>query len=278
MAQAVSSGGNYLFTPRLTYRFRRAGDQGTPIQPEEPQAPNPPDGMYIDYYLHGAPSSALVIEIVGARGTVLRKYSSADKPNYIDPMTQEIAPQWIRQPVIVNIDPGAHRFVWDFTTRHDGGPLAPPGHYTIRLSVDGKTYDRPATLARDPRFNVTDADLQEQFALSTAIDDKMTQIAAAREHAEALLKSGKLSADQTAHLQHDVLGVRGPSNPDGAGVGVAAPDFTSLRFLGQQFGFLFYAVQSADAPPTHDQRLAFSKLSHTLDDTIAKLASIAGPK
>ncbi|HEX8806086.1 MAG TPA: hypothetical protein VF741_04010, partial [Candidatus Aquilonibacter sp.] len=278
MARALSAGGDYLFTPRLTYRFRRAGDQGTPIQPEEPQAPNPPLGMYIDYYLQGSPSTPVVIQIVGARGAILRTYSSADKPNYIDPMTQEIAPRWIRQPVIVDTDPGAHRFVWDFTTHHDEGPLAPPGHYTVRLSVNGKTYERSATLARDPRFNVTDKELVEQFVLSNAIDDKMTQIAAAREHAQALLKSSKLNADQTARLQHDVLGVRGASNPDGAGVGVAAPDFSSLRFLGGQFGFLLYAVQSADAPPTHDQRVAFNKLSHTLDATIAKLAAIAGPK
>jgi photosystem II stability/assembly factor-like uncharacterized protein len=277
MASAVSSGDNYLFTPRETIRFRRSGDEGTPIQPEEPQAPNPPQGMYIDYYLHGAPSSAVVIEIVGERGGVLRKYSSADKPNYIDPMTQEIAPRWIRQPVIVNTDPGAHRFVWDFTTRHDGGPIAPPGHYTVRLSVDGKTYDRPVTLVRDPRINVTDADLQEQFALANAIDDKIAQVAAARDHAQALLKSGKLSAAQTASLQHDVLGVREAGNPDNS-VGVPSTDYTTLRFLGQQFGMLFFAVQGADAAPTHDQHLAFTQLSHALDDTIAKLASIAGPK
>jgi photosystem II stability/assembly factor-like uncharacterized protein len=276
MAQAVSGSGNYLFTPRETIRFRRAGDEGTPIQPEEPQAPNPPQGMYIDYYLHGAPSSAVVIEIVGPRGAVLRKYSSADKPNYIDPMTQEIAPQWIRQPVIVNADPGAHRFVWDYTTRHDDGPVAPPGRYTVRLSVDGKTYDRQVALVRDPRIDVTDKQLEDQFILSNAIDDKLAQAMAARDHAQAVLKSGKLNAEQTARLR-EVLGVREAGNPDDS-VGKPSTDFTTLRFLGAQFEGLFFAVQSADAAPTHDQRLAFNKLSHALDATIAKLASIAGPK
>jgi hypothetical protein len=33
----------------------------------------------------------------------------------------------------------------------------------------------------------------------------------------------------------------------------------------------------AEAAPTHDQRVAFSKLSNTLDGTIGDLAKIAGP-
>jgi photosystem II stability/assembly factor-like uncharacterized protein len=275
MASAVSNSGNYLFTPRMTYRFRRAGDEGTPIQPEEPQAPNPPVGVYIDYYLRGAASTPVVIEVVGPRGAVLRRYSSADKPNVIDPSTQEIAPRWIPQPVTVNADPGTHRFVWDFTTRRDNGPLAPPGQYTIRLSVGGSSYERAVTLARDPRINVTDQALRDQYIFSDAIDDKIAQIAAARTHAQAVLKSGKLSAEQSARLQREVLGIREAGNPDNS-VGVPTTDFATLRFLGQQFGGLYYAVQGADAAPTHDQRIAYDKLSHTLDATIAKLASIAG--
>ncbi len=277
MARAVSSNGNYLFTPRTTYRVRRAGDEGTPIQPEEPQAPNPPLGMYVDYYLNGSPSTPVVIEIVGPSGAVLRRYSSADKLNVIDPSTQEIAPRWIPAPLTVDTDPGAHRFVWDFTTRRDDGPLAPPGQYTVRLSVGGANYVRQVTLAKDPRINVTDQALREQFVLSNAIDDKIAQARAARAHAQAVLKSGKLNPEQTARLQRDVLGIRSAGNPDNS-VGVPSTDFTTLRFLGQQFEFLFFAVQSADAAPTHDQHVAYNKLSHALDETIAKLAAIAGPK
>ena len=284
MARAVASGGNYLFAPRTTIRFRRAGgvgggvaDEGTPIQPDDPQAPNPPLGMYIDYYLHGAPSTPVVIEIVGPHGALMRRYSSATKPNYIDPSTQEIAPRWIPAPVIVDTDPGAHRFVWDFTAHHDGGPLAPPGTYTVRLQVGGVTYSRTVALIRDPRIDVTDAQLWEQYDLSMAIDGKLGQIAAARDRAQKLLKSGKLSASVAARVRHQILGVRGPSDPDDS-VGRPASDFTTLRYLNEQFGNLFYAVQSADAPPTHDQQKAYGELSHTLDQTIAKLAAIAGPK
>ncbi|MGA7746428.1 MAG: hypothetical protein WCA52_05420, partial [Candidatus Aquilonibacter sp.] len=60
-------------------------------------------------------------------------------------------------------------------------------------------------------------------------------------------------------------------------IGKPAQDFTSLRFLNNSFTALFGAIEMADAAPTHDQRIAFSKLSHTLDGTIAALAAIAGP-
>ena len=282
MARATGSGSNYLFAPEQTTRFNRAGgvgggiaDEGTPIQPEEPQAPNPPLGMYVDYYLHGSPSTPVTIEFVGPHGAVMRRYSSADKLNVIDPSTQEIEPRWIPAPVAVNTDPGTHRFVWDFSTHHDGGPLAPPGTYTVRLSVNGQTFTRNAVIVHDPRLTITDRALLDQFALASAIDEKVAQIAAARTRARALLKSGKLSAGQAVRLRA-ILGERGPGDPDDT-IGKPAQDFSTLRFLNMSFTALFGAVEMADAAPTHDQHIAFAKLSHTLDGTIAALAAVAGP-
>ncbi len=282
MARALRSSGNFLFTPEQTTRFNRAGgvgggiaDEGTPIQPDDPQAPNPPLGMYVDYYLRGAPSTPVVIDFLGPRGALLRRYSSADKPNIIDPSTQEIAPRWIPTPLAVDTDPGTHRFVWDFSTHHDGGPLAPPGTYTVRLSVSGQTYTRSVQVVHDPRLAIKDGALLDQFTLASAIDGKLTQIEAAQTHAQALLKSGKLSADQATRLRA-ILGVRAPGDPDDT-IGKPAHDYSTLRFLKNSFTALFGAVEMADAAPTHDQRVAFSKLSNTLDGTIGDLAKIAGP-
>lgn len=284
MARAAAGGSNYLFSPVTTYRFRRAGgvgggiaDEGTPIQPDDPQAPNPPLGMYVDYYLSGTPSTPVVIEFVSPQGRVVRRYSSADKPNITDPQTVEIAPQWIPAPVVVPTDPGAHRFVWDFTTRHDGGPLAPPGTYTVRLSVGGKTYSHEVALKRDPRIDVTDQALRDQYVLANAIEDKLAQIHDANDHAQALLKSGKLSAAQAQRVRSEILGLRSGNNPDFT-IGGPATDFSSLRYLRESFTFLENAVESADVEPTHDQRVGFAILSKTLDGTIARLAAIAGPK
>jgi photosystem II stability/assembly factor-like uncharacterized protein len=271
MARMGAPTSNHLFATVTTYRVRRAGDEGTPIQNDEPQAPNPPIGMYVDYYLQGAAQTPVVIAFYGPHGELMRRYSSADKVTPIDPATQEIAPRWIPAPVTVPTDPGAHRFVWDFTTHHDNGPLAPPGAYTVRLTVGGKTYSTQTHLLPDPRVHVSSAALWTQYDLAMAIEGKRSQIDAARAQAQTLLKSGKLSAAASALVQREIVGVTGGGNPDDS-VGKPATDFSTLRFLGGAFGQLEYAVEAADAPPTHDQHVAFAKLSRTLDATLAMLA------
>src|SRR5207247_865097 len=47
------------------------------------------------------------------------------------------------------------------------GPLVPPGAYTLRLTVDGKTYIQPVTVVNDPRSPATAADVRAQYALET---------------------------------------------------------------------------------------------------------------
>ena len=282
MAQAISAGGDYLFTPSVTYRVRRAGgvgggiaDESTPIQPDEPQAPNRPNGLYIDYYLHGSASTPVVIEITNKNGHTVRRWSSSDKPDVTDPSTVDLAPRWISQPVLPSADPGSHRFIWNFAATSDDGPLVPPGSYTISLTVNGHSYRHTAALRSDPRIHVTDAQLHAQYDLANAIIEKLAQIDVARTHGQTLLKSGKLAPQQTQALR-SVLGIRGPDSPEES----FFPDtqFMNLRYLGSAFNNLEGAVESADAPPTRDQNTAFAKLSQMLDTTIARLAKIAGPK
>jgi hypothetical protein len=283
MARAVDARVSYLFAPPTSYRLRRAGDfgfgvaeEGTPISPEEPQSANVPVGMFVDYYLQGAAQAAVTISFVSPRGEVLRTYSSSAKVKPIDPAKQEVAPRWLPLPVTVPTDPGAHRFIWDFSTRHDGGPLAPPGRYTIRLTVNGKTYTRTAMLERDPRINVTDRALWQQFTLATAIEAKLAQVEAARAHALSAIASKKLSAAQLSRVQMHIVGVAVPESEDMPSMPPAG--FTTLRYLGRQFASLESSVEAADAAPTRDQQIAFTKLTHALDRTIAAFAAIAGPK
>ncbi len=48
-------------------------------------------------------------------------------------------------------------------------PWAAPGDYTVMLTVDGKTFSQPLTVAMDPRVKASGADLQEQFDLSSKL-------------------------------------------------------------------------------------------------------------
>ena len=59
--------------------------------------------------------------------------------------------------------------MWGFIARADG-PLVPPEAYTVRLSVDGKSYERLAQVRRDPRIAASDADLRAQYALARQVE------------------------------------------------------------------------------------------------------------
>src|SRR4030095_3976453 len=120
------------------------------------------------------------------RSPDLKKYSSADIPPGANPKRLRIPSYWIRPPQSISTKAGMHRFLWDMHYTPIAGvepafPIAPthrntapqatsrwvvPGDYTVTLTVDGKTFTQPLTVAIDPRVKAPAADLQEQFDLS----------------------------------------------------------------------------------------------------------------
>ena len=62
----------------------QGGDNGTPLQKDEPQAQNPPNGAFIDYYLRSDAAGDVTLEILdaighGARHVRQRRPGSADR-------------------------------------------------------------------------------------------------------------------------------------------------------------------------------------------------------
>src|SRR6202043_4065962 len=74
----------HLFTPAPAYRVPRDNNTDTPLPPDEPAAANPPDGVIIDYYLGHTASAPVILEILDARGRLVRRFSSTDKPDVTD--------------------------------------------------------------------------------------------------------------------------------------------------------------------------------------------------
>lgn len=73
--------------------------------------------------------------------------------------------------------PGATTFpgmiLWGAST---AGPLAVPGNYQVRLTADGHTQAQPLVVQKHPLYtDVTQADLEEQFALAIRIRDKLSE-------------------------------------------------------------------------------------------------------
>jgi len=55
-------------------------------------------------------------------------------------------------------------------------PVAPPGQYKVQLSVDGKTFEQPFEIRKDPRIKASDDDLVAQFDLMVDIRDRFTEV------------------------------------------------------------------------------------------------------
>jgi photosystem II stability/assembly factor-like uncharacterized protein len=184
-----------LYPPPVVYRLRRDQTTDTPLPPEVPAAKNPPDGATIDYYLPDDAHGPVTLEIfrgsagtAGAR-TLVRRYSSDDKPAPYDDKTFNVPMYWARPIVTLPSTKGAHRFVWDLRYPAPGavsrdfpisavyrdtpleplGVLAVPGVYSVTLTVNGETKTAPLTLKMDPRATITAAGLQQQFALASRI-------------------------------------------------------------------------------------------------------------
>src|SRR5205823_6837780 len=74
--------------------------------------------------------------------------------------------------------PGATEFpgliMWAANSR---GPLAAPGTYQVRVTVDGETQTQAFAVRREPHVlkDVTDRDLLEEFDLAIKVRDKSSQ-------------------------------------------------------------------------------------------------------
>jgi len=158
-----------LFKPSDAIYYNQGGDNGTPLQKDEPQAENPPNGASIDYFLKDTASGPVTLEIVDASGQVVHTFSSVAS---VDASTGEPGGRrrpglpnttalWRPAPVRLASSAGMHRVAWlpvkDVPRGGPGGggfsrrriPLL--GGFTARLTVNGKTYTQPFTVKPDPR-------------------------------------------------------------------------------------------------------------------------------
>jgi len=268
LATAASSANARLFEPVLTYRVRRNQNTDTPLPPEEPAGENPPDGAILYYSLPA--QSAVELAIVDTQGGVVRRYSSADKPE-TDVRTLErdltVMTEWTRPPRILAATPGMHRFVWDLryappdsphheypisaiwgdTPRYPLGPLVLPARYAVRLTVNGVAMTVPLEIRMDPRVTTSPVGLEQQFRASKAVYDAMNRTAEALRELQALRKT-KPDDAALAELEGASTGRRrGGGSED------------SFSGLNTRLEVLLDLLQSTDAAPTDTALAAVEK-------------------
>jgi photosystem II stability/assembly factor-like uncharacterized protein len=296
LTPVVSASDFFLFAPQLTYRVRRNNNTDTPLPPEEPAGKNPPDGAMIDYFLKSAVSGPVVLEISDGAGKLVRRFSSADKPEMVDPNQLNIPTYWIRPEPRLSDQTGMHRFLWDLhfpppdslhrdypisaiyrdTPRYPLGASVLPGEYTVKLTVAGKSHTRSLTVRMDPRVKSSWEDLRRQFDLESNITaalredfQVLRQVRSLRQQLQSLKSraAGNRLAEAIATLESELQDLAGR---DEGATFLSTPQGRSLARLNIGLSTLLVSVDSADAPPTTQQSGMFKDLKSALDQQLAK--------
>lgn len=271
----------FLYTPGPAYRIQ-AGTAGE-RHPSKRTGQNPPVGV-IYYFLKDAPKpeTETKIEILDASGSVIRKYSSAELKVPEEPLD----PDDKRPEKEIKPEAGLNRFDWDLRSeeahRVPGyylweygagarGPVVAPGHYQVRLTVGTQTQTAPLEVKLDPRVNVSQSDLDQQFSLQmqihnelnhvydavNQIQDVRSQLAGLKRRlpANAGAKTISASADdlekKMISIRDQLINLRISANED------------SLAYppqLDAKLAYLAMDVGTADSAPTEAEQVEFAKL------------------
>jgi hypothetical protein len=166
ISDAVLAADAFLFKPTDITNYTQGGDNGTPLQKDEPQAQNPPNGVIIDYYLKATVTTPVTLEIVDAAGTVVGTFSSvpaaaaAPTGRGAAGGIPNTSPLWRPEAERFSGAAGMHRVVWSTTRggRGFGGgggrgaaPVTLSGPFTAKLTVDGKALSQTFTVRPEPK-------------------------------------------------------------------------------------------------------------------------------
>jgi photosystem II stability/assembly factor-like uncharacterized protein len=293
-AASLASADAHLFTPATAYRVQRDTYTDTPLPPDEPFAANPPDGAIVDYYLGHDASNPVTLEILDARGQVVRKFSSADKPDVTEEeLKKQLIPlYWPRPFRALSTEAGMHRWVWDLhypaptSTRHDYpisaipgdtpryplGPTVLLGSYTARLTANGKTYTASFTVKMDPRVKISAVGLEKKFQLEKRLAASLS------ETSQAVLQAGSLR-DSLQKLSQQASGETNSSLQAfqnklaallGGSPGSSTAGEITLTRVNGEVQVLYGQVWQADAEPTAAQSVAAASAESEASNAMKK--------
>ena len=289
VAANVASEPAHLFKPGDAYRVRRNVGADTPFPPEVPHALNPPEGSMIDYWLATAPSRDITLDVLDASGAVVRHLTSAPGT----PVPEAARPPepnfWVAPPFSLPKKAGENRTHWDLryeapssfthsfeinanpglTPPSPEGALVLPGTYTLKLTVDGKSYSQTVTVKNDPRSPATLEALRAQHALQMKIAAGIEASYEGHRIAVALRDSLR-AADSTTALaaQLDTLAGLDAARRRGRGFGQGAPP-PSFSGVNSALVNQLNAQEQGDMAPTAASLAAYASACQDLAKVFA---------
>jgi photosystem II stability/assembly factor-like uncharacterized protein len=254
---------HHLFKVSDTHRFRYRPRRSAPAYPSP--------GVWLDYYLAKAPTNPIQIDIFDVSGKRIRTFIS--NPNqeqkastYYRDMSTNFEHYSVSRSLATT--EGYHRFKWDM--RHAGawdananrsfsrGPMAKPGKYTIRLTIDGQQMEQSFQLLVDPRVSELDAsqaDMEAQEKMSLDLVDLISKTkkkihSLEQEHNKLKKKENPTAEDQTRMTALEALKAKL----------VTAKGKYPQPMLLSQMQYLYRLVQGADQIPGKDVYERFDEL------------------
>ncbi len=309
MTASVAADAAHLFTPGEAVRVRRNVGQDTPFPPEVPHSLNPPDGAILYYTLAHPPAGIVTLDILDAAGDTIRHMSSAPvtvPPEFEHPPEPNF---WLQVPQPLPTDVGGNRVNWNIryddppafshsfginanpgaTPASPEGPLALPGTYTARLTVDGKSYTAPIVVRNDPRSPASAADLVAQHALqmkiyrgikdawngfqdAEALRNQITEMHNPPADAASALKAFETQLDSVAGSNSGGRGGRGGGFGGRGGRGGNA--HPTLQAMNGSLVRLLGGLDDGDMAPTPSQLAGFRGACTDLRDGLTRWQSL----
>lgn len=201
--------GMTLFEPRPGFRQARSGD------------------AEFLFNLKDAPSAPVRMEILDAAGAVIRTQELQGGTPGLNRATWDLRYEPAKM-VEIRTTPKENQYIWsepDFSGSEiryvthwgigptTGQPIAPPGRYSVRLTIDGTSVTQPFDVLKDPKIQASVEDLVESTRMQVEIRDAISEtsgvvnrIEIIRKQIEDLVKENRGRDDlEVPLLQLDAL-------------------------------------------------------------------------
>ena len=275
----VKSAAYYLFKPMPSYRM--SGGQSR--RPSKTTGQNHPGGVMTHFYLSSVTdSSDVALEFMETDGTVIKKYTTTSKENDTK----------------LEVEEGLNRFVWNmrYPDAEDfkgmilwwgstTGPLAKPGTYKVKLTVEGQSMESEFEILADPRATASAADYQAQFDFLIDVRDKLSETHMAikqirqvrgqinsvtesledNESAESLKEEAKEILEGMKVIEEALYQTQNRSGQDPLNFPIRLNN--KLAHLASQAGIGNY-------PPTDQVKAVKAEISGAIDEELSKLKEI----
>ena len=187
MSDDIRDADAHLFSPLDTIRWTYASG---PESGGSGATDNPPEGVTFTYHLAEEPDDDITLVILNQGGDTVRTLSSVLEEPHLAADHPDASPNRERS-ADLSKNKGMNRASWDLT--HQGatrvpdstndagnmniGPQVAPGDYSVRLTVNGESYEQSFAVLPDPRSDAPIENILAQIAFLLDVRDRITLIA-----------------------------------------------------------------------------------------------------